>query len=128
MTEHRWRWSAQARLLRDEFSKHRCLGQECRRLLEAVQKKVSRSLLCLWFGVSQSVMPVERFVYVAGQNALLCGEDVWLCMCCCICVVLMIIICPHWSPFGNDKTLCIIGELCLVLDCVAGWLVVDYYY
>ena len=71
MTEHRWRWSAQARLMRDEISKHRCLGQECRRLLEAVEKEVSRSLLCLWFVVSQSVMPVELFVYLAEQNALL---------------------------------------------------------
>ena len=67
--------------MRDEFSKHRCLGQECRRLLEAAEKTLSRSFLCLGFVVSQSVMPVERFVYVAGQNALLCG---------CICVVLMI--------------------------------------
>ena len=71
MTEHRWRWSAQAQLMRDEFSKHRCLGQECRRLLEAAEKKVSRSFLCLWFVVNQSVMPVELFVYLAEQNALL---------------------------------------------------------
>ena len=70
MTEHRWRWSAQARLMRDEFSKHRCLGQECRRLLEAA-KEVSRPFLCLWFVVSQSVMPVELFVYLAEQKALL---------------------------------------------------------
>ena len=33
--------------------------------------KVSRSFLCLWFVVSQSVMPVELFVYLAEQNALL---------------------------------------------------------
>ena len=26
--------------------------------------------LCLWFVVSQSVMPVELFVYLAEQNAL----------------------------------------------------------
>ena len=71
MTEHRWRWSAQARLMRDEFSKHRCLGQECRRLLEAAEKEVSRSFLCLGFVVSQSVMPVEMFVYLAEQNELL---------------------------------------------------------
>ena len=31
-------------------------------------------------------MPVERFVCFAGQNALLCGEDLWLCMCGCVCV------------------------------------------
>ena len=66
------------------LSKHRCLGQECRRLLEAAEKTVSRSFLCLWFVVSQSVMPVELFVYLAEQNALLCREDVWLCMCACV--------------------------------------------
>ena len=49
---HRWRWSAQARLMGDEFSKHWCLGQECGRLLEAAEKTVSRSFLCLWFVVS----------------------------------------------------------------------------
>ena len=67
--------------MRDEFSKHRCLGQEFCRLLEDAEKTVSRSFLCLWFVVSQSVMPVELFVYLAEQNALLCGEDVRLCMC-----------------------------------------------
>ena len=56
-------------------------------MLEAAEKTVSRSFLCLDFVVSQSVMQVERFVFVAGQNALLCGEDVWLCMCGCACVV-----------------------------------------
>ena len=56
--------------MRDEFSKHRCLGLECRRLLEAAEKEVSRSLLCLGFVVSQSVMPVEQVVYFAEQNAL----------------------------------------------------------
>ena len=56
--------------MRDEFSEHRYLGQEWRRLLEAAEKEVSRSLLCLWFVVSQSVMPIELFVYLAEQNAL----------------------------------------------------------
>ena len=60
------------------FLKHRCLGQELHRLSEAAEKTVSRSFLCLEFDVRKSVMPVERFVYVAGQNASLCGEDVWL--------------------------------------------------
>ena len=32
-------------------------------------------------------MPVERCVCFAEQNALLCGKDVWLCLCGCICVV-----------------------------------------
>ena len=65
------------------LSKHRCLGQECRRLLEAAEKTVSRSFLCLGFVVSQSVMPVER-LFFAEENALSCGEDLWLCMCACI--------------------------------------------
>ena len=49
--------------------------------MDSAEKEVSHSFLCLWFVVSQSVMPVELFVYLAEQNALLCGEDVWLCMC-----------------------------------------------
>ena len=89
MTEHRWRWSAQARLMRDEFLKHRCLGQECRRLLEAAEKEISRSFLCLWFVVSQSVMPVKRFVCFAGQNAL-CEEDGRLYIRGSICVVVYV--------------------------------------
>ena len=52
------------------LSKHRCLGQEFRRLLEAAEKTVSRSFLCLGFVVSQSVMPVEQFLYFAEQNEL----------------------------------------------------------
>ena len=87
MTELGLRWSAYARLMRDEFSKHRCFAQEWRRLLEAAEKTVSRSFLCLGRVMSQSVMPVERFVCFPGQDALWCGEDVWLCMCGCICVV-----------------------------------------
>ena len=82
MTELWWRWSAQARLMRDEFLKHRCLGQAWRYLLEAAEKTVSRSFLCLWFVVSQSVMLVER-LFFRGAECVLCGEDVWLCMCAC---------------------------------------------
>ena len=67
MTEHGWRWSAQVQLMGDEFSKHRLLGQECRRLLEAAEKTVSRSFLCLGFVVSQSVI-------VPGVNAGVYGE------------------------------------------------------
>ena len=52
-------------------------------MLEAAEKTVSRSFLCLWFFVSQSVMLVER-LFFAEQNALLCGEDLWLCMCGCV--------------------------------------------
>ena len=57
--------------------------QEWRRLLEAAEKIVSRSLLCVWFVVSQSVMLVER-LFFAEQNALLCGLDVWRCMWGCV--------------------------------------------
>ena len=57
-------------IISDEFSKHRYLGEELHRLLEAAETTVSRSFLCLWFVVSQSVMPVELFVYLAEQNAL----------------------------------------------------------
>ena len=37
--------------------------------MEAAEKEVIRSFLCLWFVVSESVMPVELFVYLAEQNA-----------------------------------------------------------
>ena len=57
--------------MRDEFSKHRCLGQEWRRLLEAAQKSVSRSFLCLGFFVSQSVMPAELSGVICGGIVLL---------------------------------------------------------
>ena len=90
--------------MRDEFSKHRCLGQEWRRLLEAAENSVSRSFLCLWFVVSQSVMLVER-LFFAEQNALSLER-----MCGCVCVVvyvgfliiIIIIICLRCSPFCND--------------------------
>ena len=58
--------------LRHLLTTHRqqCLGQELRRLLEAAEKTVSRSLLCMGFVVSQSVTAVERFVCFAGQSVL----------------------------------------------------------
>ena len=62
--------------MRDEFSKHRCPGQERRRLLEAAEKTVSRSFLCLGFVVSQS-LSVERLVCFAGQSAFYVWW--WLC-------------------------------------------------
>ena len=67
------------------LSKHRCLGQECRRLLEAAENEVSRSFLCLWFVVGQSVMLVERLFFFAEQNALLCGGCVAVYVCLCTC-------------------------------------------
>ena len=79
MTEQRWRWSAQARLMRDEFSKHRCPGQERRRLLEAAEKTVGRSFLCLGIVVSQSVI-------VSPTACLFCGTE------CVVCVVVVCVI------------------------------------
>ena len=66
--------------MRDEFSKHRGPGQECRRLLETAENTASRSFLCLLFVVSQSVMLVER-LFFRGAECVLCEEDVWLCIC-----------------------------------------------
>ena len=61
--------------MRDEISKHRCPWQECRRLLEAAEKTVSRSFLCLGFVVSQSVI-------VSRTACLFCrAECVVRCMC-----------------------------------------------
>ena len=56
-------------------------GRSWRHLLEAAEKTVSRSFLCLWFVVSQSVMLVER-LFFAEQNALSLER-----MCGCVCVV-----------------------------------------
>ena len=82
MTELRYRWLAQARLMKDEFSKHRCLGQEWRRLLEAATRAVSRSFLRLWFVVSQSVMPAELSGVICGGLVLLPNVyvTVYVCM------------------------------------------------
>ena len=71
MTELRWRWLAQAQLIRDEFSKHRCLGQEYGRLLKAAKRTVSRSFLCLGFFVCRSVMPAEVRGVIRGSIVLL---------------------------------------------------------
>ena len=65
--------------MRDEFSKHRCPGQEWRRLLEAAKRTVSRSFLCLEFVVSRSVMPVEL-------NCVICGGIVRCRKCMCECM------------------------------------------
>ena len=55
-------------------------------MLEAAEKTVSRSFLCLWFVVSQSVMLVERLFFVE-QNALSLERISG-----CVCVVFIIII------------------------------------
>ena len=68
--------------MRDEFSKHRCPGQERRRLLEAAEKTVSRSFLCLGFVMSQSVI-VSRTVVVPRSRMCCLLER----MCGCVCVV-----------------------------------------
>ena len=78
----------------------------------------SRSFLCLWFVVSQLVMPAELFI---SRSRMRCREDVWLCMCESVWVVLIIIICQSCSPFCNVK-----NYRNLILFCVPigywGWL------
>ena len=71
--------------MRDEFLKHQCLGQEWRRLLEAVKRTVSRSFLCLGFFVSQSVMPAELSGVIRGGIVLLLHvyETAYVCMYVC---------------------------------------------
>ena len=70
--------------MRDEFLKHRCSGQERRRLLEAAEKTVSRSFLCLGFVVSQSVI-------VNRTACLFCGAECFVCVV-VVCVIIIIII------------------------------------
>ena len=65
--------------MRDEFSKHRCPGQEWRRLLEAAEKTVSRYFLCLGFVVSRSVMPAELSGVICGGIVLLPHVNVGAC-------------------------------------------------
>ena len=68
--------------MRDELSKHRCPGQEWRRLLEAAKRTVSRSFLCLGFVVIWSVMPAELSCVICGgivHAASVC-EGVCVCM------------------------------------------------
>ena len=79
--EFRWHWPSQAQLMREEFSKHRCPGQEWHRLLEATKRTVSQSFLCLVFVVSWSVMLAELSCVICG-GAFAAGicESVCLCM------------------------------------------------
>ena len=72
----------------DDFSKHRCLGQECRLLSEAAEKTVIRSFLCLWFVVSQSVMLVE-LLFLHGVECVVVWRGCGLCMCACVRVGLI---------------------------------------
>ena len=58
------------------FLKLWCLGQEWRRWLEAAEKTVSRSFLCLGFVVvSQSC---QSNCFVVSRGRVHCGENVWL--------------------------------------------------
>ena len=75
-----------SQLMRDEFSKHRCLGQEWRRLLEAAKRMVSRSFLCLGFVLSQSVMSAELSDVIRGGKVL-CRMCMWRRMCVYVNVV-----------------------------------------
>ena len=84
--------------MRDAFSKHRCPGQEWRRLLEAAKRTVSRSFLCLVFLVSRSVMPAELSCYMRRYSAL---PQVYVRVYACVCergglfdkiIIIMIII------------------------------------
>ena len=79
----------------DEFSKHRCLGQEWHRLLEAVEKTVSRSFLYLWFVVSQSVMLVERLFFRGAECVVMWRGCVvvYVCLCVCVCVSVSVCVC-----------------------------------
>ena len=61
--------------MRDEFSKHRCLGQERSRLLEAAEKTVGRSFLFLWFVMSQSVIVSRTASVFSGAEGVVC---VWV--------------------------------------------------
>ena len=73
MTELGQRWPTQAWLMRDEFSKHQCPGQERCRLLEAAEKTVSRSFLCLEFVVSQSVIVSRTACLFCDAVCVVCG-------------------------------------------------------
>ena len=75
--------------MKDEFSKHRCPGQECRRLMEAAEKPVSCSFLCLGFVVSQSVI-------VSRTACLFCGAE---CIVFVVVVCVIKITCPHCSQY-----------------------------
>ena len=59
-------------------------GRSWRRLLEAAEKTVSRSFLCLWFVVSQSVTLVERLFFRGAECVVVWRGCVWLCMCACV--------------------------------------------
>ena len=73
----------------------------------------------------ESVSYASRTVVCfAEQNALLCGEDVSLCMCGCIRVVFDKNNMPALIAFFcNDKTIIrIVGELCLAVFRRCEWL------
>ena len=65
------------------FSKHRCPGQEWRRLLEVAKRTVSRSFLFLGFVASRSVMPAELSGVICGGIVLL--PQVYVRVHACVC-------------------------------------------
>ena len=73
--------------MRDEFSKHQCPGKERRRLLEAAEKTVNRSLLCLRFVMSQSVI-------VSRMACLFCRAE---------CVVCVVVVCVINNSNNNNE-------------------------
>ena len=74
--------------MRDEFSKHRCPGQERHCLLKAAETTVSRSFLCLVFVVSRSVMPAELSCVICSGIVLLPHVYVT-----CMCVYVNVVAC-----------------------------------
>ena len=71
--------------MRDEFSKHRFLGQEWCCLLEAAKRTLSRSFLCLVFVGSQSVMQAELSCVICGGKVVLLQVYVRVYACICEC-------------------------------------------
>ena len=71
--------------MRDEFSKHQCLGQDHRRLLEAPEETVSRSFLCLGFIVGQSVI-------VSQTACLFCGAECVVRVVVCVIKIIVILV------------------------------------
>ena len=52
-----------------------------------------------------------EWLFFAEQNALLCGEDVWLCMCACVRVgfdkkllLLLLLLKKNWRAAGLELT------------------------
>ena len=68
------------------LSKHRCLGQERRRLLEAAEKTVSRSFIVFWLR-RESVSHASGTVVYFADPRMRCRVER---MCGCVCVVVYV--------------------------------------